>query len=121
MREIRFRAWDKVHKEWLDYSLWDQYILYGNRPGDNNVILEFPDGLEMSQFTGLKDKNGKDIYDGDILKATVLEIVEWKFNRWVMRNNATKRISEFRQIDTAFFEIIGNVYENPELLKENPK
>ena len=75
---------------------------------------------ELMQFTGLKDKNGKEIYEGDIIgwKSTR------KVKKWTYRE-VVKDIREFyanminERSDGAYwhYEIIGNIYENPELLK----
>jgi uncharacterized phage protein (TIGR01671 family) len=90
------------------------------------------------QFTGLLDKNGKEIYEGDILTAdfypymdegvrNYLSIVEWEapgFMGFKHLVNSTKRgisdgIGEYLE-ETEQFEVIGNIYENPELLSPHP-
>ena len=67
------------------------------------------------QYTGLKDKSGKEIYEGDIVKDPndVIEKVEWD-NENVRFNANTPAVLNRRMMDT--FEIIGNIYENPEQL-----
>lgn len=119
MREIKFRAWDKKHKEMLlgnSPSLWLSFYgkvvqgfdEYGESDDWSNKVI-------LMQFTGLKDKNGKEIYGGDITKheyldKQYLEEVTWSNNRmgWVGIDNS--------YINS--YEVIGNIYENPELLKE---
>ena len=117
MREIKFRAWDKDNKEML-YELDNKgYHEDLMKPFDN---LDTKSYYEIMQFTGLFDKNGKEIYEGDIIEyKNVLFVVEWE--------------KEFCQFKLSFIEkegfldlgyktrelkIIGNIYENPELVED---
>ena len=72
------------------------------------------------QFTGLKDKNGKEIYEGDYLQHAdgEVSVVEWLDGCFVVRHFWNKKKSDCDFIAAKnLFEIIGNIYENPELLK----
>ncbi len=101
MREIRFRAWDKDIGV-MDYSRFRRFSI------DDMV----KDGLILMQFTGLLDKNGKEIYEGDILETSGgIHKVEWD-----SVGGFYPFVDVSCLIEDGIVEIIGNIYENPELL-----
>ena len=88
----------------------------------NDYITAYPDEIELMQSTGLKDKNGKEIFEGDILYGYAgedfWEIVEFdtEEGKWIRKDiwyNSKLGLSE----NNEFMEIVGNIYENPELLE----
>lgn len=119
MREIKFRAWDKASKNlWPGKSMIDLFYqcdggyFYGNLGwGD----LESSDIILM-QYAGLVDKNGKEIYEGDIVKDgnNILTEIKWE----EFEHNEGGYFSGFFLNDDSprVIEVIGNIYENPELL-----
>jgi hypothetical protein len=113
MREIKFRAWDVKNKEMLeDYPAPDDYV------DINNIFYSWADEYVPMQFTGLKDKNSKEIYEGDIL-ADIYR-VEWDEGgmkyilTWTQDGYYSMELNELTWEDTV---VIGNIYENPELIK----
>ena len=117
MREIKFRAWDKVKKEWIlgkePFNIIGEVTVF-------DMVKQYSLGhlndIEVMQFTGLLDKNGKEIYEGDIIK-TIGEIGTVIYNApSFMAIGVEQNI--FDIVDDYFIgcEVIGNVYENKELI-----
>ena len=127
MREIKFRAWDKEN-EYMYYdvglhplnckscmTISSEGLYYNNSKPEHNH--------ELMQYTGLKDKNGKEIYENDIIKRNNGNkyIVEWnkehsKFELFRIKDRYPVDFMELSAWKEQV-EIIGNIYENPELLK----
>lgn len=126
MREIKFRAWDKDLKRWTNYSIADDLPrFYDKHTGCWETDRE-GERFILCQYTGLKNFNGKEIYEGDIVSAVgffgwigvakyfdknpsfVFEAID--------KNYRGSRLS-MTQFDR-YVKILGNIYENPEMLEE---
>jgi uncharacterized phage protein (TIGR01671 family) len=148
MREIKCRAWDEKHKKmWFtgqegesvgEYTFQTYFdpndgslkaLIYGN----DFLVTDDPYPmydreeihLPLMQYTGLKDKNGKEIYKGDVVDIHYPDNVDSRrdtIDRIILNNK--QKFIEFlyrTMVDSSiqFLEVIGNIYENPELLKED--
>lgn len=130
-REIKFRAWDgEFMIEWENLQEINLQEL------SMGVIIDSPtDGeqleIKVMQFTGLKDKEGKEIYEGDILEFGISEItghnkrknpglVAWENDGAYYRIkhlDSDVGVSFSAYLNEIWTEIIGNIYENPELIE----
>lgn len=125
-REIRFRVWDKERKYlWQAECLWKIDFLNEHLyiiDGEGDAYQHDWSNFELMQYTGLKDKNGVEIYERDIVCPSGQEygVIVWD-NRsagfWVDYSKA-KSVGKFdyQLHQHTYLEVIGNIYENPELL-----
>lgn len=133
MRDIKFRAWDKNIKYMDEIDGHSLYLadgkVYEVSEGSHGYDVcmdkeDVSDRYVPMQYTGVKDRNGKEIYEGDILKyRTILAEIIYGFCgfefRWIDRNVAITRGTESEEIFqnvSLIFDVVGNIYENPELL-----
>jgi hypothetical protein len=119
MREIKFRAWDKKVNEWVD---GDSGITLAMVFTKGNTWYLCADGIiELMQFTGLKDKNGVEIFDGDLVKfpyyrKEIMLPIAWGVDGWWAKGEGWFK-GLFWVADKC--EVIGNIYENPELVEHD--
>ncbi|MCR8986054.1 YopX family protein [Brevibacillus laterosporus] len=117
MREIKFRAWDKEDKNMLDWEMIKLDVEYSL-----NQLLEM-NQFDIMQFTGLYDMYANEVYESDVVKGyywnakgrnRIIGVVQYRGNQIV--------IAGVKQYEGIFVpadplcEVIGNIYENPELL-----
>jgi hypothetical protein len=124
MREIKFRAWDKNLMQMFPVDGWQYSTVYVRSP-NNQKWCQPKENIVLMQYTGLKDKNGKEIYEGDIVQYAgincVIDMEVFSYlkpidrDAWFDLDPASDKLFE----RSSYFEIIGNIYENPELLTQN--
>ena len=128
----KYRAWDKRFSEFVeDFFVSEDGKIYKKSTDTGYGIAiskETSDKVILMQSTGLKDKNGKDIFEGDILACkTDDEVINlnifWDEEHALFmfeskKYNEQEPLAELVENNTYPFEIIGNIYENPELLED---
>jgi uncharacterized phage protein (TIGR01671 family) len=128
MREIKFRAWDAGATE-MHYDYISSKKEYTDWGATNDPTYELHRDIILMQFTGLEDKNGRDIYEGDVVKhyhPTLLadfladgEVVwspkehQYTYQGWYVKPPDKHAVLIGSSVE---YEIIGNIYENSELL-----
>lgn len=133
MRTVKFRAWHKLNNYMClvtGLSFEPLQVCIGSASiGKTHIPLQcFPiDEMELMQFAGLLDKNGREVYEGDIVRLesgylTDVWEVYWSEDRWGLRdsNQGDYDNGDYYhgdQITWKDAEIIGNIYENPDLLE----
>ena len=125
--KLKFRAWLKKRQEMdneIDHISWLEDELYCI--GDEITYMVSAEDLVLMQSTGLVDKNGKEIFEGDIVRQvrtqpiteneTITGVVTMIEGAWLIMNDC-EQLASYLWSETDENEIIGNVYENRELLE----
>lgn len=152
MREIRFRGWDTkakrmCHAFWIGSVSGQVRQVVQQSEDSESATLGSPANFELMQFTGLKDKNGKEIYEGDIVAGKESRIFVGDWNTYINKRSEKRIIYETQEVESHFgrricvvewenelacwhpfasyeerewdkdVEVVGNIYENPEYEK----
>ena len=133
MRPFRFRIYDKVRKEWVHkgINLFGEIMLFGMhtvRQDGTPVKVQELNDLEAMQFTGLKDKDGIEIYEGDIIRSEshnpelmVIDFIEGGFAAvwdWFENKSYPIDINHFYPSTGCMIKVVGNIFDNPDLLEK---
>jgi uncharacterized phage protein (TIGR01671 family) len=129
MRELKFRVWNSVENKWNGLHHNSRRMI-GELCCLNGVYL-IPESvsrnLVLQQYTGLKDKNGKEICEGDIIQlegSPISYSIEWNKYQWAINAHGALgydpdwNIQPFNHCVYERAIVVGNVFENPELLKQ---
>jgi uncharacterized phage protein (TIGR01671 family) len=130
MRTLKFRVWDKIMKRW-----WCEDSQYLQMDGKkihpapwSTLSADLPDEhIVIQQYTGLKDTNGKDIYEGDIIQlegSPISYSIEWDKYQWAINAHGALgydpdwNIQPFNHCVYERAIVVGNIFENSDLLKQ---
>ena len=134
MREIKFRAWDaeervmhyNSEKELVLVNVINDkvYVFHSDNIFDSPHFIDRTGRVFPMQYTGLKDKNGRDVYEGDIGAGQRITwgtverfVVEWDGTGWKPFNYHGEDAWGSGTMEADKSEVVGNIYENPELVE----
>ncbi|HFU3705158.1 TPA: YopX family protein [Streptococcus suis] len=122
----KFRAWDTFHNKWVKhFYITENGLIYNMEQPHRDLIGAVPieqSGLIVMQSTELFDKNGKEIFEGDVVKLRYTISSDYEFFKVTRFRGGSWRIDNRRRgcelwLRNEECEIIGNIYENPELVE----
>ena len=119
-REIKFRAWLKENEKMMKVS--SLHLENKEISVKENGTFHLFRMQDLMQYTGLKDKNGKEIYEGDIVVLNNIEndnmcIVRYEHSSYRLEGWGLRE--DLSNAEARFLEVVGNIYENKNLLEEN--
>jgi uncharacterized phage protein (TIGR01671 family) len=134
MKTLKFRVWDKETGEWCNWHNVNCFFHLGGAGIISWFRSKNDDRFTVQQYTGMKDRNGKEVYEGDILKWGMshdqetafprLRVVEFNEKQLIYKvvevgeyPASVDYLYEAIQPSTRWCEVVGNIFENPELLE----
>ena len=132
MREIKFRAWDKAKQMWTNYKSYDGTLYFM----DKNTGIWFGryneryKDFDLMQYTGIKDINNVEIYEGDIVELSKKNsnfkdtaVVKFDENEasFVLETQENDYNVSYYNYHKVYYRVLGNIYENKELLEQENK
>ena len=122
----KFRAWDKEFKEMVDIDEIHWFEDEFDFIGDGITFCRRADEIELMQWTGLFDENGKEIFEGDVVRQVrtqptteneiITGVVTMLEGAWLLINDR-EQLASYLWSETNTNKVVGNIYENPELLE----
>ena len=127
-REILFRAKQVCGDEWIEGYYLNCYYPGNSTDQTGNFIVEYPGKYHeiyletLCQYVGLIDKNGKKIFEGDIVKSDLGKVGKIAYNEthlsYLILENTEMKYYYIQECDSGHIEVIGNIFDNPDLIKD---
>ena len=128
MKNLKFRAWNKEEKKWIEQGFNGIGLTLSGIASwldGGEMVCDVDEYVEIMQYTGCNDITGKEIYEGDIVKIDygdelLIGIMEFYDFAWCIKSKYKNGKNLYYPIfceDVDLIEILGNIYENPELLE----